>query len=173
MPSGLRAHALYVLVGLALVAIDQWTKHAVEAFPGELLAAVPMAVLGGAFHITYARNTGGAFGIMSGETVSIVLLVISVVALGFIAWYYWMYRSSGWMRAAMTLIAAGAVGNLIDRLRLGYVVDFIDVDIGSYQWPFFNVADSAICTGAAMLVIYLARHRSQRSGTEVIDDVTQ
>ena len=173
VPSGLRAHARHLVVGLALVAVDQWTKRLVESFPGESLATAPMPVLGGAFHITYGRNTGAAFGIMSGDTVSTVLLVISVAALGFIAWYYWVYRSSVWMRTAMTMIAAGAIGNLIDRFRLGYVVDFIDVDIGSYQWPYFNVADSAISTGAAMLIIYLVRQRSQRSRTEAIDDAAQ
>ena len=101
---------------------------------------------------------------------SVALLVVSGLALAFIGWYYWAYRTSAWMRLALTLVAAGAVGNLVDRIRLDYVIDFIDVDIGSYQWPFFNVADSLICVGAAMLVLHLARDRYARPGRERVDD---
>ncbi len=78
-----------------------------------------------------------------------------------IEWYYWCYRDSPWMRLALAFIAGGAVGNLIDRVRPRYVADFIDVDIGAYQWPFFNLADMFICTGAGMLAAYIIRYRRQ------------
>ena len=165
-----RRHLPYLVLAVLLVALDQWTKQAVEAYFLPPVSGAPIAVLGGLAEITYARNTGGAFGILGGETVSVALLVVSGLALVFIGWYYWAYRSSAWMRLALTLVAAGAVGNLADRIRLDYVIDFIDVDIGSYQWPFFNVADTLICAGAAMLVVHLARDRYARPGRERVDD---
>ncbi len=163
-------HLPYLVLALLLLAADQWTKQAVESYWLSGRSGLPIPVLGGLMQITYAQNTGGAFGILGGETVSVALLVVSGLALAFIGWYYWAYRTSAWMRLALTLVAAGAVGNLVDRIRLDYVIDFIDVDIGSYQWPFFNVADSLICVGAAMLVLHLARDRYARPGRERVDD---
>ncbi len=170
-----RAHLVAVALASFLVIADQWTKHAIVVlFAGRGIElpvgyqhVEPIPVLGGIFHLRIQENTGGAFSILSGPgQVSVVLLVLSVLALGFIGWYYWSYRDSPWMRCALALIAGGAVGNLIDRVRLRYVVDFIDVDIGEYQWPFFNIADMAICTGAGMLAVYIARYRRQ-SAAEV------
>ena len=168
-------HLPFVALLAESVALDQWTKRLIVGMreSGELYGSVP--ILGGLLHLTYAENTGGAFGMFGGETVSVALLLISVAAFVFIGWYYWVYRQSRWMRTALTLIAGGAVGNFIDRVRLQYVVDFIDVDIASYQWPFFNLADSFICTGAGMLLIHLIRERAaeraQQRATEQVDDV--
>ena len=166
-----RAHILVACLALLLVIADQWTKHAIVGLfsaqqgielPVGYQRVEPIPVLGGIFHLRIQENTGGAFSVLSGPgRVSVFLLVTSVLALAFIGWYYWSYRDSRWMRCALAFVAGGAVGNLIDRLRLRYVVDFIDVDIGSYQWPFFNIADMAICTGAGMLAVYIARYRRQ------------
>jgi signal peptidase II len=165
-----RAHIAMASLASFLVVADQWTKRAiVDLFsargielPVGYQRVEPIPVLGGVFHLRIQENTGGAFSILSGPGhVSVVLLVASVLALGFIGWYYWSYRDSPWMRCALAFIAGGAVGNLIDRVRLRYVVDFIDVDIGSYQWPFFNIADMAICMGAGMLAVHIGRYRRQ------------
>ena len=165
-----RAHIAMASLASFLVVADQWTKCAiVDMFaargvelPVSFQRVPTIPVMGGIFHLRIQENTGGAFSVFSGPgRVSVFLLVTSVFALGFIGWYYWSYRDSGWMRIALAFIAGGAVGNLIDRVRLRYVVDFIDVDIGAYQWPFFNLADMFICTGAGMLVVYIIRHRSQ------------
>jgi len=160
------SHLLVGILVLVLVAFDQWTKKAItEYFDGARKSRPDIPVFGGLFHLTYTTNTGAAFGVLAGDVVSVTLLTISVVALGFIGWYYWRYRHSGWMRIALALIASGAIGNFLDRIRLRYVVDFIDVDIGTYQWPFFNVADVLICVGAGMLVLYLLVARgTERSG---------
>ncbi len=174
-----RAHMIMACLALLLVVADQWTKHAiVDLFAAEGIElpvgyqrVEPRPVLGGLFHLRIQENTGGAFSVLSGQgRVSVLLLVVSVLALGFIGWYYWSYRDSRWMRCALAFIAGGAVGNLIDRLRLGYVVDFIDVDIGSYQWPFFNIADMSICAGAGMLAEYIARYRQQSASEAANSD---
>lgn len=150
------SHLLMGILVLFLVGFDQGSKAVITAyFEGSRKIRPDVPVLGGLFHLTYTTNTGAAFGVLAGDVVNGTLLVISVAALGFIAWYYWRYRQSLWMRFALVFIASGAMGNFIDRVRLRYVVDFIDVDIGSYQWPFFNLADVFICVGAGMLVFYL------------------
>jgi len=163
-------HLLVALLAIVLVVSDQWTKAAIVEMFGEdgihlpvgSQRVTPVPVMGGVFHLRIQENTGGAFSVLSGPgRVSVLLLVTSFLALGFIGWYYWSYRDSRWMRIALAFIGGGAVGNLIDRVRLSYVVDFIDVDIGTYQWPFFNLADMFICAGAAMLAIYISRHRRQ------------
>ena len=164
-------HVVAAALVVILVGVDQWSKVAITVyFDGARKTQPDIPVLGGLFHLTYTTNTGAAFGVLAGDVVSMTLLAISVAALGFIGWYYWRYRHSAWMRIALAFIAAGAIGNFTDRVRLRYVVDFIDVDIGSYQWPFFNVADSLICVGAGMLVIYLlATNGTARK--ETTDDV--
>lgn len=162
-----RSHLFVAALVVLLVGVDQWSKVAITAyFDGSRKTQPDIPVFGGLFHLTYTTNTGAAFGVLAGDVVSVTLLAISVAALGFIGWYYWRYRQSAWMRIALAFIASGAVGNFTDRVRLRYVVDFIDVDIGSYQWPFFNVADSLICIGAGMLVLYLlATNGSARKET--------
>jgi signal peptidase II len=170
--SGLLPHGVFLVVGGLLVALDQWSKYAVTVYFERGARIQPIRMLGGLFHITYTENTGAAFGVLAGETVSWLLLIISLLALVFVAWYYWMYRDSLWMRLALTLIAAGAVGNFIDRVRLRYVVDFIDVDIGAYQWPYFNLADSLISVGATMLVLHILVDRVRRGHREGVDDAT-
>ncbi|GIX06889.1 MAG: hypothetical protein KatS3mg115_1292 [Candidatus Poribacteria bacterium] len=88
-------------------------------------------------------------------------MLISILAFLFIGWYYWAYRDRAGMRIALAMIAGGALGNFTDRVRLSYVVDYIDVDIGSYQWPYFNLADTFISIGAAILIALLIRERIQ------------
>lgn len=162
----------FLAAAVLLVAFDQWTKSAVSAYfqRGGRIRQIP--VLGGLLHLTYTENTGGAFGIFAGDSVSVALVAVSLFALAFIFWYYWQYRHSLWMRTALTLVASGAVGNFIDRARLRYVVDFIDVDIGAYQWPYFNIADSLICVGAGLLILYLLRAKNPVSEAERVDDAT-
>lgn len=170
--SGWLSQVVFLVAAVLLVALDQWTKSLVSDHFERGARIQPIPVFDGLFHITYTHNTGGAFGIFAGDSVSIALVAVSVFALGFIFWYYWQYRHSLWMRTALTLVAAGAVGNFIDRARLRYVIDFIDVDIGPYQWPYFNIADSLICGGAGLLILYLVRTRGVAPGKESVDDAT-
>jgi signal peptidase II len=113
-------------------------------------------VVPGFFHITHVQNSGGAFGILADWTSPLrrlFFILASIVALGLL---YYLYRqairaTSRYLRLAIVLIAAGAVGNLYDRATTGEVVDFLDFFVGRYHWPAFNVADSAITIGALLL----------------------
>ncbi|MDI9585363.1 MAG: signal peptidase II [Acidobacteriota bacterium] len=136
-----------LLIGVAglVLAGDQFTKWLVtdQLQPGDSLP-----VLGAVMSLSYRTNTGGAFSILAGNTA--VLAVISAVVL--CALLLWGPGLAGTNRAALigvALIAGGAAGNLLDRLRLGYVVDFLDFHI----WPVFNLADIGITMGAGLLVI--------------------
>lgn len=134
--------------------IDQLSKYfMVRALsPGE---SVP--VLKSIFHLTLIFNTGAAFGIMKG--MSGAFMVITVLSLGLIAYFLFFRRKELPMVEAISLcfIAGGALGNLTDRVRLGYVIDFFDLRI----WPVFNVADSFITVGALMLFLVLAMPRKK------------
>lgn len=113
------------------------------------------------FQLTLVHNTGAAFGI--GHRWSLpFFIIVSLIALGVIAYLFHKLgpseRLSMW---ALTFIAAGAVGNLVDRLRFGYVVDFFDVYVGRHHWPAFNVADSVITVGAILFGIDLLRSKKK------------
>ena len=132
---------------LGVIALDQATKYVVksnldlyEAWPAE-----------GFFRIAYRTNTGSAFGLFPGQTVTLIFL--SLFAIGFL-FYFYRTRAMSYplLRLAIGLQLGGAVGNLIDRLFLGAVVDFIDVG----PWPTFNVADSSIVVGIFLLAVMLA-----------------
>lgn len=114
-------------------------------------------VVGDYFRLTYIHNPGAAFGIHLGEHSRVIFLVLSLVALGALAAMFWSTPARDRVRlSAIALICAGAVGNLIDRVRSEQgVVDFIDMGIGDLRWPVFNVADIAVTTGAIFLALSL------------------
>jgi signal peptidase II len=144
----------FVIAGLVVV-LDQVTKHLVRANL-TLGESVPEE---GPLRITYVTNTGAAFGILQGQT--LFLMVTTFFGLAAILLYY-LYppMEHGVLRLALGLQLGGAVGNLADRVRLGKVTDFIDVG----PWPAFNVADSSIVVGVAIIVGFFlmaeSRHRS-------------
>ena len=120
-----------------------------------LLLHQPISVFPG-FNWTLAHNSGAAFSFLSDESgwqrwfFSVIALAVSV---GITIWIKRLASTQTWLAIALALVLGGAVGNLWDRVTLGYVVDFIDVYYQQKHWPAFNVADSAICVGAVMLVI--------------------
>ncbi len=133
-----------------LVAIDQLTKYLVRAqfALGESLPLLPF------FQLTYVTNTGAAFGMFGSAQKANVFFIIFTVAVlvGSAVWY--MRQRALLPRpahAALLLITAGALGNLIDRVALGFVTDFLDVYAGSVHWPAFNVADSCLTVGGILL----------------------
>ena len=135
-----------ILTGLILV-IDQITKMIVEN-----AITSPIKVIPGLFNLVFVRNTGAAWGILSGK--GWLLLIISVVV--FVLIVVFIRRiAEGWPERyySMALIAGGIAGNSIDRIWRGSVVDFLDFHYGSYHWPAFNVADSAICVGVFIFII--------------------
>jgi signal peptidase II len=113
-------------------------------------------VIPGFFHLTYVRNPGAAFGLFAGQAASFrkpFFLVVTLVALGAILFAVRKLPDGRrWTLASLALVFGGAAGNLVDRLRWGEVVDFLDVFWRSHHWPAFNVADSAITVGIVMLL---------------------
>jgi signal peptidase II len=139
------------IIGMVL-ALDQFTKHLVEKHM-RMYEVVP--VIRGFFNLTRVRNKGAAFSLFSTAPDgfrSAFFLSVSLVAVTVIAF---MIRKANdrLLVVSFSLIAAGALGNLVDRMRFGEVVDFIQWYVGSWYWPSFNVADSAITAGVALLVI--------------------
>lgn len=144
---------LYLLViSLLVVGLDQATKLLVVKII-DLHELVP--VLPGLFNLTYLHNKGAAFGILANSPYRLpFFLLVTLIAV--LVLLYALHRSRDDQRLApfsLSLIFAGAVGNLIDRVRLGEVIDFLDFYWQEHHWPAFNVADTAICIGVALLAI--------------------
>ena len=145
--------AALVLAGTAVVlyVADQLTKALVVASlePGE-----SVEVIGDLVRIWYVRNSGAAFSLFPGALW--LFIPVTLVALVMIAWFYRSFRTRGpWIHVVLGTVLGGTLGNLTDRVRLGYVVDFMSVGVGGTRFPAFNVADSAVVVGIGLLVLYL------------------
>jgi len=152
---------MFVFFAVLLIAVDQATKlWAASTFP---LDGAGRAI-GLGFNFTYIQNTGAAFGIFQGVSLPLgpivlngthLLGILSATVSAFI--FYYLLRNQknipAVQRAALTLILAGAVGNMIDRFRLSYVIDFIHFKLPNFNFPVFNVADSCVVIGAGLLII--------------------
>lgn len=155
MPA-LRKFARPGLAALALSVADQWTKAWIVAEFGLYEAR---AVFVNFFHIVHVRNTGVAFGLLSNlnpRWVNPLLVVATLLAVAAVLAYLYVLPQRGPAPFGLGLILGGAVGNLIDRARLGYVVDFLDVHWYGHHWPAFNVADIGITAGIALLILDMA-----------------
>lgn len=144
----------FSLVGLTVfvgVLLDQLSKFYIDS-SFKLFQSV--TVLENFFHITYIRNRGAAFGIFSDSALRLPFFIgVTLLAVGGMLWYLRQLKPDQRLSLfALGLILSGAVGNLIDRIRLGEVIDFIDVHWYSHHWPAFNIADSAICVGVGLLL---------------------
>lgn len=141
----------YLLLALAVVVADQWSKAWVLASlaPGDARAYTPF------FDLVLAFNRGAAFSMLADQPgwqhAFFVNLALGVSAL--IVWLLARHRRETLFCTALGLILGGAVGNLIDRLQIGAVVDFLSFHAGGWYWPAFNVADSAITVGAALVIL--------------------
>ncbi|VAW77865.1 Lipoprotein signal peptidase [hydrothermal vent metagenome] len=138
-------------LSVAVIVLDQITKYLAEA---NLVYAQPMSVFP-SFNLTLLYNPGAAFSFLSdaGGWQRWVFAVISLLASVFlIGWLRKLKPEQYWLALALALVLGGAVGNLIDRLLLGHVIDFIQLYYQSFYWPAFNIADAAISVGAVMLV---------------------
>jgi len=154
------ARTFYLSLAAIVFLLDQFSKQAVmQALPlGETRRLLP-----GLFNLTHLRNRGAAFGLFA-DVESIVVLVFlvgfSLAALTLVLVLLWRGTASSLSGWGLGLILGGALGNLFDRLRSGSVVDFLDFHLGPYHWPAFNLADSAIVLGAAVLMVevFYGRH---------------
>lgn len=149
--------AVLVFLAIGVIMLDQFTKHRMVALLSEQRT---LAVISGFFNLTLVYNRGAAFGLFAGiesDTLRFVLLGASA-ALAFIVVLVALLqdiklRYSLLGHVAMGLVIGGAIGNLIDRVSLGSVVDFLDFFVGTWHWPAFNVADVAISVGVGILIV--------------------
>ncbi len=146
---------IFIVAGLTIL-LDQVTKLIILKY---LSAYQTITVIPGFFNITRVHNPGGAFGFLAGQTHQIritLFILVSLLAAGFILYLYVKTpRKHPFLLAGLSLIFGGAVGNLIDRFRYGAVVDFLDFDLYLMHWPAFNLADSAISIGMAVLLFFI------------------
>lgn len=148
----LRKFAVPAVAALVLTVADQASKAwAVRTLP----LFEPREILPGYLGLVHVRNTGVAFSLLSNLDpgwVHPLLIVATLLAMAAVVGYIWFLPGKGVSPFGLGLILGGAIGNLIDRWRLGYVVDFIDLHWRTYHWPTFNVADIGITAGVALLV---------------------
>ncbi|MBI2941677.1 MAG: signal peptidase II [Chloroflexi bacterium] len=143
-----------VAVGAGIFVADQLTKLWITAALGPDGTRHQIDLLGEWFRLSYVTNTGAAFGLFQGKTP--VLGLASLVAVPFLLFSARLFPAAPLLvRVSLGLLLGGTVGNLVDRVRLGYVVDFLDAGIGTLRWPSFNVADSSFVIGIAILASYL------------------
>ena len=141
------------IIGLIviIVALDQWSKWAIKT-SFQLYESKP--VIQDIFHFTYVTNDGMAFG-LSFPGGKHILLVMTILLTGFIVGFLWKEKDGHpLVKYGLALILSGAIGNLIDRLFYGKVVDFLDVMVGNFHWYIFNVADSAVTVGMVLFIIH-------------------
>jgi signal peptidase II len=146
--------AVHLMLALLVVALDRWSKRLVAAHVGMYSH---IQVIPGFFRITHTENTGAAFSLFADSPAlwkTRLLIGFSVVAAGIVATLLWkQVRALTITGIALSLILGGAMGNLWDRATSGRVIDFLLVYYKQYQWPVFNLADSAIVIGASLLVL--------------------
>ena len=147
-----------ISVAIPMLILDWVTKWLVQTHISQITEVIP--IIPGFFNLRHDRNTGAAFGVLAGHRV--LLILITIAALAFIFVYYLRFRESRWMQVSLGFLLGGAIGNFIDRIRLGEVVDFLQFGIASKKlfWPTFNIADVSVCIGAGMLIVYLFRNRN-------------
>ena len=143
---------IWLWISALVIVIDQATKRVVDTRM-QLYQSIELIPC---FQLTYLRNQGAAFSFLSGaggwqRWFFIGLAIIASVFICF--WLKKLERSQRWEAVAWSLVLGGALGNLIDRILFGYVIDFLDVYVGEWHWPAFNVADSAITVGVVMLLL--------------------
>ncbi len=152
--AGPRPNALSWLgLSAVLVAVDQWSKWLAVS---RLEYGNPVPFIDGFWNWTLVHNYGAAFSFLSsagGWQRWFFTALAIVISTGLVVWLARTPRSDWRSALPFALIIAGAIGNVIDRIRYGYVVDFVDWYVGTWHWPAFNVADSAIVVGAALLVV--------------------
>jgi signal peptidase II len=138
-----------LVIMVVIVVSDQVAKEWVRSTftHGESMALIP-----GFFSLTYVRNTGAAWGMLGGYNTWLAVLSVVMLAL-MVIFRRTFLNDTAVHRTALGLMLGGILGNLLDRVRLNWVTDFLDFYVGSYHWPSFNIADAAICTGVGLYIL--------------------
>jgi signal peptidase II len=156
---------LFIFIAFVIIILDQASKFIIS---GSIRFYDSITVIDGFFNLVHVRNRGMAFGLMNRPDAGIsqyFLIAVTIIAvLLIIIWSFKLKHGERGLLFGLSLILGGAVGNLIDRIRLKEVIDFIDVYMGSYHWPAFNVADSAITVGAIWIASYIFFFSPHSSG---------
>jgi signal peptidase II len=138
-----------VLIAATIAALDQFTKWLIVR---SIRPEESCVVISGFFNLVNWRNTGAAWGLL--RDYNLVLTAVSLLTVLVLYVFRHSFQLHRWgSRIALGLIAGGIIGNLIDRVRVGHVIDFLLFYIGQYHWPAFNMADSAICVGVGLYII--------------------
>src|SRR5215813_3268929 len=160
----MKSKLFYLFISIIVLAVDQWSKLWATA---SLRPISTIELIPGFFRFSYATNRGVAFSLFAESEINVrwILAAVSVAAAVFV--FSYLTRTRPWQRrlnSSLALLLAGIVGNLIDRVRFGEVVDFIELHWrDQYFWPTFNIADSAICIGAALLALEMIRETKVES----------
>ena len=158
-------YLILALISLSIVALDQISKVQIMQTM-RLHESIP--VVSEFFSLTYIRNPGAAFGLLasSGQTFRLIFFgLTSVFALGLLGMIFYRLRQDDWVgQLSIAGILGGAIGNLLDRVRFGEVIDFLDFYVNGYHWPAFNVADAAISVGVFFLILHFALEKKEEEG---------
>lgn len=139
------------LLVVAMIVLDQLSKWWILSVVMQPPKRIPVT---GFFDLVLVMNRGVSFGMLGGAPVWVTAALIVFAVLLAVALSIWMWRAQNMLLAlSLGLVVGGAIGNVIDRVRFGAVVDFLDFYVGSYHWPAFNVADSAITVGVILLIL--------------------
>lgn len=166
LPTGRRRVEPGIIVtALIVLALDQITKYWVSATLGPTSTVHSVEVVGNWVRLSYTTNSGAAFGMFPAATVIFSIVAIVAIPVLLLARSYVADRA-WWITVVFGMLLGGAIGNLLGRLRLGHVVDFIDVGVGTLRWPSFNIADSAFVIGIIVLALYLSFSGSPSKDSE-------
>ena len=149
--AGFSKAVILLLTALTILVADQFTKALVVA---NLAIGEKARLLGDLVQVWHAQNRGAAFSLFQGGTA--FFLIVSVLSIGMVAYFHRSLRDrTPWLHVVLGIVLGGTLGNFIDRLRQGYVTDWLSIGIGDTRWPTFNVADSSVVIGIGILVVYL------------------
>ena len=153
-----------IIIIVAIIALDQWSKWAIKT-SFNLYQSKP--VIQDLLHFTYVTNDGMAFG-LSLPGGKHVLLIMTILLTGFIVGFLWKEKNGHpLIKYGLALILGGAIGNLIDRLLYGKVVDFLDLMIGNFHWYIFNIADSSVTIGMILFIIHSIYVEQKKTNDEL------
>lgn len=150
----MKSPKIILTVLMSILALDILTKYLAQTFLQKIYS---YAIFNNFFHLTYVENRGAAFGFLAETNAKFrtpFFIVVSLLAIICISVFYKKTEgTSSWYHFGLLLILAGAIGNLIDRIRFGYVIDFFDFHWYQYHWPAFNIADAVICIGVGIVFL--------------------
>ena len=153
-----------IIIIVAIIALDQWSKWAIKT-SFNLYQSKP--VIQDLLHFTYVTNDGMAFG-LSFPGGKHVLLIMTILLTGFIVGFLWKEKNGHpLIKYGLALILSGAIGNLIDRLLYGKVVDFLDLMIGNFHWYIFNIADSSVTIGMILFIVHSIYIEQKKTNDEL------